>query len=202
MKPSYFVCHSWPMTEFYVSLPCKPYVKRFLEINFGDPVDLSADQRLKKMFVSMLRKPNTRYDNNMGKMNIRYSETIDVLISEDIFYRHGWELTKTDTVNFGREIEDRAKLLMRNTVALNLAVTGSIKVGISRFQDRFGFSEDVWPAESIKKDFYRNGQHEIIDFEKEIFQKIEKLILVSLSGLGTISQKAHKHYEKQFQTAG
>jgi len=34
-----------------------------------------------------------------------------------------------------------------------------------------------------------------VDFNNEIFQKIEKIILVNLYSLGTISQKAKKHYE-------
>ena len=37
-------------SRFAVSIPVKPYVKRFLEINFGLPVDFTRNPQLNKYF--------------------------------------------------------------------------------------------------------------------------------------------------------
>ncbi|MBK6285809.1 MAG: hypothetical protein IPF54_26840 [Draconibacterium sp.] len=53
----------------------------------------------------------------------------------------------------------------------------------------------MWHYEAIKKDIYRNGKVELIDFNNEIFKKIEKIVLRNLYDLGTLSQQAIKEYE-------
>jgi hypothetical protein len=181
--------------RFYVNLQCKPYVKRFLEINFGNPADFTSDYTLKCMVRQSLKKPVTKDDKKYGSLSTRYTETLQIQISEDDFYRYGWELTKSDTVAFGREIEDRVKFMMRTLVAVNFSLNGSIKTSIFGFQKRFSFGEDIWPYDSIKKEFYRNGAHDLINFNDEIFNKIENIILENLSKKGTISQQAIKQYE-------
>jgi hypothetical protein len=68
-------------------------------------------------------------------------------------------------------------------------------ISIARFQERFSFDENSWQYETIKKDFYRNGMKEPLDFNGEIFNKIEKIVLHNLYDLGTISKKAIKEYD-------
>jgi hypothetical protein len=181
--------------QFYLIVACKPYVKRFLEINFGNPVDLSGDIMLRTMIRQSLKKPDKKFDKILGEMSCRYCETIRVKISDDEFYRYGWELWKSDTVKFGKEIESRVKFMMRTLVAVNLSLNGSIKMSIIHFQDRFEFQEDVWPYDTIKKEFFRNGIHDQIDFNDEIFNKLENIIMVNLSKKGTVLPQALKHYE-------
>lgn len=181
--------------QFYLIVACKPYVKRFLEINFGNPVDLSGDIMLRTMIRQSLKKPDKKFDKILGEMSCRYCETIRVKISDDEFYRYGWELSKSDTVKFGKEIESRVKFMMRTLVAVNLSLNGSIKMSIIHFQDSFEFQEDVWPYDTIKKEFFRNGIHDQIDFNDEIFNKLENIIMVNLSKKGTVLPQALKHYE-------
>lgn len=84
---------------------------------------------------------------------------------------------------------------MRNVVGVNYALGTPINKSIERFQKRFKFDEDVWRYDAIKKDFYRNGQVEIVDFENEIFMKIEKIIMRNLYKKGTVSKKIFEYYE-------
>ena len=107
------------------------------------------------------------------------------MISDHDFYHYGWELSATDIVSFGKRFEERAKLSMRTYVGTFHCVGLPFKMSIHRFQDRFGFTEDTWSYESIKKDFYRNGVVDEIDFEADILLKIENIILRGLSVLGT-----------------
>ncbi len=178
-----------------VSVPVKSYVKRFLEINYGSPVDFSDDPVCHKFFQQLLRKPNYSRDKQYPETLVNYSETVDVLISEHDFYRYGWELSKTNTIAFGRFFEDKCKMMMRTIVGITHGLGIPINKSIERFQDRFRFDEDVWRYEAIKKDFYRNGQVLLVDFDKEIFSKIEKIILRNLYDLGTLSKQLIDQHE-------
>ena len=182
-------------SDFTVQIHCKPYVKRFLEINFGDPVILSSNPHLHRFFRNCLKKPSKRYENRYQAPPSIHSECVEIKIQEDDFYRYGWCLSKTDQVKFGKEIEGLAKVLMRNMVGLQLALKGQINISIHHFQNHFEFPEDIWSYETIKKDFYRNGYVNRIDFENEISMKLEQIILVNLSDQGTLSQLALNQYE-------
>ena len=181
--------------RFTVSIPVKPYVKRFLEINYGLPVDFSSSPECLKFFQNLLRRPNYARDKQYPDTFYAYTETVEVVISQDDFYRYGWELSKTNVVAFGKRYETRAKVKMRSLVGFYIAMGLPINKGIEKFQDRFRFEEEIWHYEAIKKDFYRNGQVEVVDFNNEIYKKIEKIVLCNLYDLGTISKRLIKAYE-------
>ncbi len=172
---------------FTIELPAKPYVKQFLELNYGSPVDLKQDRVLYLNFRRCLKKPNKRYDYKRKNIPSLYSEIARIVISEDDFYRYGWELTRTDIISLGKEFEERAKFFMRNILSLYMNLM-SKKDSIYKFQSRFGFSEEIWSYESIKKDFDRNGPKVRADINSILANKFEKIFLENLSDLGTISQ--------------
>jgi len=140
------------------TISVKPYVKHFLVLNYGSPVNLSQNPDLYSLFRNCLKRQwKTRDRVYKYKCNIAetYSKTIEIIISKDDFYRYGWELTVTDMVSFGIKVENQAKQFMRSIVsAYEIAMTQ--KKAILMFQEKFGFSEDVWSYESIKKDYYRS----------------------------------------------
>ena len=146
-------------------------------------------------FLNLLRKPNTSRDKQYPEQISTYTETAAVFISQHDFYRYGWELTRTDIVAFGKRFEERAKCLMRSFVGVYVAMGMPSFISIAKFQDRFQFDESSWQYETIKKDFYRNGMKDPLDFNGEIFNKIEKIVLHNLYELGTISKRAKKEYE-------
>ena len=149
--------------KFTISIQVKPYVKRFLQINYGTPVDFSEDPVCNRFFQQLLKKPNTLRDNAYPDNLANYSETVEVIISEHDFYHYGWELTKTNTIAFGKFFEDKVKMMMRTIVGITNGLGVPINKSIERFQTRFKFDEDVWRYEAIKKDFYRNGQVLLVD---------------------------------------
>lgn len=181
--------------KFFVTIPVKPYVKRFIEVNYGFPADFSGNPDISKLINRCLKKPDTRYDKKYEKGICTYTETLEIVISQDQFYRYGWEFSKTDIVAFGQEFEAAAKALMRTMVGVYHAIGLPINISIDKFQHRFGYDEDVWNYQTIKKDFYRNGTKYPVDFDEEIFKKIEHICLVNLYNTGTISKKGIKEYE-------
>lgn len=184
-----------------VILPVKPYVKRFLELNFGYEdvngdilVQLKADKKLYNHFRRCLKKPCFRYDKaRCSEISNYYNETVEIVITEDDFYRYGWELSKTDIVAFGKEIESNVKFFMKNMVSFYSSHMDLAKA-IKLFQDKYGFTEDIWQYDSIIKDFQRNGLKIKIEFSSEITEKIEKIVLVNLSEKRTISQQMINNY--------
>ena len=73
---------------FTVEIKCKPYVKRFLQINFGEPADLKSHPHLQSLIRRSLKKPNKRWDyKHIPESQVAY-ESIEILISQDDFYRY------------------------------------------------------------------------------------------------------------------
>ena len=185
---------------FTVQVPVKKYVKKFIEMNYGNPVDFANFPEEKKLFQTMLHKPNDSRDIWI-KDNFRYyQEILEVPINEYEFYRYGWELTKTDVIIFGKYYENRAKFFMRTFVSIYQALGFPFQMSIKRFQEIFDFSEDDWTQEAIRKDFYRHAPKEKIDFSQEIYNKIEHLILCNMSNFGTVYKPVIKQHENNIKT--
>jgi hypothetical protein len=179
---------------FTIQLKTKPYVRHFLVSNFGSPANLTADPGLNALFRRCLKKPSLRSHKHYKPLNLKkYTTTAEIIISDDYFYRYGWEMSKTDTILFGRELENRAKFLMRSIVSVYMAFMRQ-KDAIMLFQENFGYTEDIWSYDSIKKDYFRNGPEKKIDFLTEITRTTENIILENLSSLGTISHNLVKNH--------
>jgi hypothetical protein len=181
---------------FSIQVPVKSYVKKFLEINFGNPVDFSHHTEENAFLQNLLKKPSRRRDYSIKDNGVRYQDVIEINISEDMFYRYGWELTKTNALKFGKFFESRIKLFMRTWIGVETSIGIPLFRSIHNFQDKYNFDEDDWKFEAIKKDFYRNAPKQSIDFYHEIHYKIHKIILDNLYDSGTISHNIIKEHER------
>ena len=52
--------------KFVVTLPVKPYVKRFIEINYGFPANFTSNSDVNKFFLSLLKKPDNSKDKTLS----------------------------------------------------------------------------------------------------------------------------------------
>jgi len=183
--------------KFSITIPCKPYVRRFLELNYGSPVDFTRDQTIYPLFRQKLKRCSTRHDNYYSSLeNKKYTETCVLKITEDDFYNLGWELTFTEIVRFNREMEGRAKLFMYMIVSTRISFGMNTTDAVHYFQERFGFTEDVWQSESIVKDCQRNltvHKNEIIE---NVSQMLDKIVIEMLSDKGTLFHR-NKNQIKQ-----
>lgn len=172
--------------KFSITIPCKSYVKRFLELNYGTPVDFTRDKTIYPLFRQKLKRQSTRHDNAYSAFPLqKYSSTVELKITEDDFYNIGWELTTTEIVKFNKEIEGRAKLFMYLIVSTRISFGMNVTDAVRYFQERFEFTEDVWQSESIIKDCQRNltvHRNEIIE---NISELIDKIVIEKLSEKGT-----------------
>jgi len=184
------------MSKFTINIPCKPYVKRFLELNYGSPVDFTKDKTLYIEFRNKLMRPSTRYNNCYDKLKFdRYSETVSIKITESDFYQYGWDLSITDMVNFNVIIESRAKTFMYIIVGTRLSFGQYMTDCIGYFQQKYDFPETVWPKESMIKDCQRNLNITKNEIVNNISEMIDKITIVKLSEKRTISHKLKKEHE-------
>jgi hypothetical protein len=175
--------------HFTIKIPCKKYVKAFLESNCGTPADLSNLPDLQLQFERCLRR-KAGYRETDQICN--YTDEVTLIIPSASFYRYGWEINKEGIREMNRIVEARVKFLMRQYVMFNHKLGQPVAVAIRQFQEEFGFPEPVWAYESIKKDFDRHMvESKGLSF-KELRAEINKILLYNLSDLGTISKKLKK----------
>lgn len=175
--------------HFTIKVPCKKYVKTYLEINCGTPVDLKHLPDLLDEFRRGLdKKPCHRETSELANCE----DTVVIIIPPDMFYRYGWELNKENILDFNRKVEKKVKFFMRQYVAVNKSLGIPVANCIREFQEGFGFNEPVWSYESIKKDFDRHGQVPELKIIRELKTELNKILLDNLSDLGTISKKLKK----------
>ena len=183
---------------FFLELPVKPYVKQYIVLNYGNPADFSTNKNLQHNFRKCLIKPTKRFNTIYEKASFcKYTATIKIILSQDDFYRHGWELSLTDIISFGKSLEHQAKFLMRNMISFYMTFLNE-RDAITHFQNNFGFTEDIWPYDSIRKDYERfTSTHPRISYTKDLSVKLENLILVSLADVGNLLPPAILKYKSK-----
>ena len=177
--------------HFTIKIPCKRYVKAFLECNCGTPVDLKHLPDLLEEFRRGLeKKPCHRESSDL----VMLCDTVTIIIPPDMFYRYGWELNKENIIDFNRNAELKVKFFMRQYIAVNKSLGSPVAACIREFQNEFCFPESTWSYESIKKDFDRHGSVPDLKILKDLKTEINKILMDNLSELGTISKKLKKEY--------
>lgn len=144
-------------TEFATTLtvPVKPYIAAYLRENFGDPVNFSRQRGIQQFFCTLLDRNYRRYDKKLS--TAAYSSEITIEISSDIALRHGFSMSTTSIISFNSLMEFIIKTRVRDVVRTR-KVDAKMKVApaIRQLQIDFGFDEDTFPYETIKKDLQRS----------------------------------------------
>lgn len=186
--------------RFFVYLPCKPYVKQYLLHNFGildtdfpNAVNLIEDKFLYQQFRAKLTHSSTRYDHRYSEL-VRYTDMVQIEIKKDDFYRYGWALSDTDVVALSSLIETRAKSMLCTFLDVHKSLGIPLATAIRKFQIQFDFPEDVWSADTMRREYNRHGVKSV-SLGDELFNKITGIVMVNLSRTGTISQRGMKVYE-------
>ena len=168
--------------RFFIWLPCKTYVKVWLVINFPSPdrqwpeaVNISSDPQLSTALKNKLSKPSNRYDKRMAT-NSKYTEKIPIEITQDTFYRYGWELSATETNNFNQMIEDRIKGDLLQYLELSTSFGSTVAAAIRGWYELSGFNEITFPSESIRK-FYLRHRSQKLKKNNFLQQQINKIFL-------------------------
>ncbi len=173
--------------RFKITLRVKPYVGQYLLNNFSDErnsggnvVNLRKDAELNNVLKNILCKKSQRYDQRYQNPRSRYSRAIHVVISQDDFQRYGWEISPTDAVQFGRIIERRAKYELYSYIDIYRSIGCSLQDAILRAQEKYNYCEEVWPADSIRRDYSRRNLTDR-DFADTLYSQLDKIFVGKLS---------------------
>ena len=189
--------------RYFVYIRCKPYVKQYLLQNYGAPdfdwpeaISLFKDKDLLREFRRRLIHPSNRDQSAYEGLSMsRYSCEVHIEINKNDFYRYGWALSNTDMVSFSAILEARAKTMMFTYIDLHRSMGFTIAKAIRLFQDRYRYPEDVWSADTIRREYNRHGTKLSSELEKVLSEKINNIVVANLSANGTISHKGLKTYE-------
>jgi hypothetical protein len=183
-------------SDFSIQIPCKPYVKHYLIQNFGSPVNLYKADNPFLPFLKLIlnNQKRDKYPTRTLNQSI-YCESVSILLSEDDFLRVGFDISRAGAVVFNKEVERAFKHMMHVIVAINFTFHGNLETAIEQFTNDFDIPEDVWPHESIRKDFTRHSAIHSFNFNQTIFESLTKVFLAQLSEFGTIGNLTIKEYE-------
>ncbi len=177
--------------RFKVVLPAKPYVRQYLINHYRDErypnseaVSLKGDPELKGILRNILYKKSHRNRNKYPKVPLHYNMQVEIVISHDEFDRYGWEIAPEDAVRFGRIIEQRAKNEMLLFLDTYTAFGQSISLSIDRFQKLLHYPEDIWSAETIRREYTRKRCSKS-DLRAILIEHIDHIIMAKMPRFGT-----------------
>lgn len=137
-----------------IEIPCKSYIRCWIEKQYGKPAKISKSNNVGKFLYQLMSDPQFKNDSDYRP----YRDIVTVSISEDVFLRKGYYITKTNTTLFNNFVEEQIKSTLFVYIDALKDGTGKIKtkLAIEKALEKFGFGADDWPYESIKKAYDRH----------------------------------------------
>lgn len=133
--------------QISITLPCKPYVAHYLRTKFGSPCQITRACAEGKLLFSLLE--NARHETD--KKTATYTDSVEILLADGIYLRHGWEFTPTGITEINNWLEDMLKQRFRVHVDALLGFGIKKSIAIRHFQFQQNFPEHVWKYETLKK---------------------------------------------------
>jgi hypothetical protein len=174
---------------FTAQIPVKSYIKAYLENNCGSPCDLTKLPEISDFFIGCLKY--SRFQNDK-QIKCNYSDRVEIIVQSDLFYRFGFLLSKTDTVQFNNKCELFLKFNARQYIMAHNSLGMLVTQCIRNFQEEFNFTEDQFSYATIRKDFDRHGSKISIKFVEDYREQLNNIFLATLTLFGTIHKSAKK----------
>lgn len=180
--------------NFSITFPCKPYTRVFIEQNYGKPVRFYKDKGVMTLVRLGLSRKD-RHNNHLTPSTKVFSDEVTFYLTEDDYNRYGGELTYNSILFLNQLFEDRTKKMMLAFCSAQYTYGMKPFDTISLFQEKFGFTEQIWKFESIYKHCQRNTAFKKT-YRQEMQEKISKIVLEKLSAERTITNQAKITYEE------
>ena len=141
-----------PTEKYIVTVPCKPYVKSFLNSTYGNPVNLKKDKHIYKYVKSVLTREIHRNNDKAsfkkyGRMI--YREEVKLMTNHDTFKYNGFDIHRDDIVDLNALFEGHIKKMVAVFVFALMSCGFKTKSAINEAQQVFKFSEDDMSTELI-----------------------------------------------------
>ena len=185
---------------FVIWIHVKPYVAKYLLRNYRlyEPgwdalVDISKDKELSTFVDNSLIKP-CRWRDTMIKPKEGRSR-IAIEISKDKFYRYGWALTATDENRLNSMLENRCKNIAKIFLSTQYMWSGNLSKCIKLLYKTFGWTEDDWDIENIRKIWNRDRVMPKKEIFNLIYQEKTRFVLDKLAENRQITEQGKNAYE-------
>lgn len=149
---------------FYLKVAVKPYVKCWLENQYGNPVYFGKCIDDYRVLRGCLTSSRGRAEYKDARLN-DLASVVTIVITPDDAARYGYFLSKAAALRFESFFELQIKTEMRIFVGVKVSIGTPVYIAVADFSKQYGYTEDCWLFETIKKDFYRQGHREVIDFD-------------------------------------
>ncbi|MCQ2257591.1 MAG: hypothetical protein MJZ41_06305 [Bacteroidaceae bacterium] len=174
--------------KLYITIHCKRYVKEYLlrKYSIKDDkypllVNVNSNKSLKQYLYFAVKENNCRYDKRIHLQGMKKLYPVQIEISQDLWDRHGWELTMTAERALCSHIETYIKFQMMNFVKVQFLLTGNLSESIRQFYKHTVFDEWSWPPASISKIIERAKNTKMESLNEELSNKIRGFFMVQMS---------------------
>lgn len=141
----------------YVTLPCKPVVKQYLLNHYGQNIQLPDGDLVKLLIQSMLQRKS--HDQDSKVTYFRYTEEVKIQITYKVYELYGDQLSPTSIRVINNLIEKKIHARLYDFMEFFICVANyQQKDAIIMFQLTHGFTEEIFPFDTIKKYYQRNIQ--------------------------------------------
>jgi len=141
------------MEYLELSVPTKPYIKRYMENTYSDPIYLTRRENPGSLLFLLLERSPHENDKRVGA----YSVTMKITLSSKFYHRKGAALSPTSLTIFNNFLEENIKNIMQAYIKalMENKVTDKKAKAINTFLEKNSFPPDTFPFETIKKHLYR-----------------------------------------------
>lgn len=146
---------------YLITIPCKPYVRRFLVNTYGHPVNLKSDKHAFRYFRLLLQRKMFRNNHRTGfKRNGKmiYRTEVEIILDNDTFKHYGYGMSRQAVIDFNAFFEGYIKKVGRTFIAALESSGWKRWHAIREYQDTFGFREDEYSGEAILQDLKRHPE--------------------------------------------
>ena len=136
-----------------IEIPVKLYIKRYLNVKYGEPARLTRKELEGSFLYELIEDPRQERDKEVGS----FGHALTVQLPDRVLMRKGYYLTPTQVSNFNSFMERFIKVEMRSHIDMILRKQPDTEIrhAIYDYQQLYELSDDFFPFDSIKKDYYR-----------------------------------------------
>lgn len=192
--------------HFFVACHVSPFVRRYLEINFGyvgrcrNNFDIRQDTGLYKYFRTLCSSEPLLTHEKQGSMFRWRTEIVNIEISEFYAEHQGRTMTVTEQNKFADYLEARCKNILRTYMNSLGTIIPNEAERIRLFYNITGWSEKTWPSKSIRKIIERDRKSSQSDFKdissiRGVFERVAEICNNSLTSQNCLTKLGSATYE-------
>ena len=143
--------------EVSINIPFKPYLKKYIQIQFGEKIYLSERNWLGILILNILKRKSFKNNYDFKALDPTIKDSLTVITHEDKSYRYGCVLLPTQIYYLNSAIDDFFKRELIKQALVNQNNYGiDFKTTINNFLEAHDITEDDLNYQSIRKYFNRN----------------------------------------------